>query len=266
VFGLARALRRRGAAGPATLDALLALCAGAALAYVCNTIPLGVEHGIRQSTFALIAGVPAAVLAAGSLVPSAALYMGAAVPLVLALLFAPALGQRIFYAARLHTIAGLSPEFFRSVGRAMKAGLSPVGAQWMRAAQASIPPGAPMMVFGTHPHHLDFARNPVYVAMKLGIAAFGPELNSGTGLAPARTAEMLQKHGVRYVVWQTRGLMFWDDFVAWHLRSTIPGDARIARHMNGFLRSLERLAASHPVIHDEEGLIVIDLGPPGPAR
>jgi hypothetical protein len=129
---------------------------------------------------------------------------------------------------------------------------------WVRKAQARIPPGEPFLALIACPFDLLFARNPVLMASEFGLASPWMELPMDADAETIR--KFLHRRGIRYVIWQVKAGMQTDEQLIARLRNPYPIDRRLARTLLSFRQSLAGLTRASRLLHFDDGLIVIDIG------
>ena len=130
-----------------------------------------------------------------------------------------------------------------------------------RALQAAVPAGAPLVVLLDQPAYLDYARNRIINVDTPGYASYAPGLPYFRGSEPV--AAYLRGHGLRHVAF-VRGdhSRYFYRRELWLAR--IQFDAELWRVVGAYIVDLldtfADLATRYPVLHDEDGLVVVDLG------
>jgi hypothetical protein len=257
--GAIRYLRASSEADRQRLLPLLALCGGAAVAYLVNSLPYDVPHAVRYSAPVLLAGAAAGILLIGFMLPRPiARAAGIGLAAGAAILLAGVSGDRARNALHERTVLSYPgrelPQFAFLTGW----GLSREVQEWVRKAQAATRPGEPILALIACPYDLLFARNPVLVASEFGLSTpwIGVPLDADAG----EIRRFLLGHGVRYVVWQVRAGMQTDEQLRSRLGNPYPVDRRLALNLLSFRRSLAELTRASGAIHFDDGLIVLDLG------
>lgn len=251
--------------------ALVALCAAAAVTYIPNAIIYGVEQGVRYSMPGLLAGLGAAVLLAGGLssrslgpearkpvIPVRMVILVTVVPAAMAFLFSSALAQRMYNAVFQHTVVSFADDGVMADYTAWATG--PQAQQLLRTAQAHTLAGERILAVVSYPHHLYFARNPIFVASEVGLTTGWLDLPLDAD--GPRLQRFLRTRGVRYVIWQTGNGRIKDE--ALYLLAAYPMERRPARYMLSFRRSLSQLAGVAKIAYRDDSFVVMDLAPLSP--
>jgi hypothetical protein len=135
------------------------------------------------------------------------------------------------------------------------------------AMQATVPAGAPLLVMLDDPAFLDFARNPIANLDVPGFASPGRQMPSFTG-AEAMRAYLLDE-GFRYVAFvrpESSRYAFRRGFWVWRLFNDTPFFQAMSAYAVDTTDSFVELATKSRVLHDANGLVVLDLeAPHGPA-
>jgi hypothetical protein len=136
---------------------------------------------------------------------------------------------------------------------------SPVAASYRRL-QAAVPPGATMLVLLDQPYLLDFSRNRIFNLDMPGLASPAPGIPCFRG--PEPVADYLTRLGIRYVAFvenahstylYRRDIWFehlYDPDVIWRV---------FAPYMIDVMDNLARLAETRVHLHDEAGMVLLDL-------
>lgn len=244
--------------GRRRLIPILVLCWAAIAAYLLNTIPYEPSHAVRYSTPALMVGIAVAVLLAGRLIPrGAGIVVILAVPFVIGLAFAAAISSRVHSHLAFRSTLSLPEGAMRNFGRYTDWALSTEAMLWVRKAQARVPPGERTLAFIALPHHLFFARNPVLVASEPGLAM--PWLRLPIDADAEGIRRFLQRHGVRYVIWQIGNGTKPDEQLQEQLEGTYPIVRRQALGVLSLRKSLAELARISERLHEDDGLFVIRI-------
>ncbi|HVK72634.1 MAG TPA: hypothetical protein VM734_04915 [Kofleriaceae bacterium] len=132
-----------------------------------------------------------------------------------------------------------------------------------RRLQATVPAGAPLVVMLDQPAYLDYARNDIINLDTPGYASFAPGLPFFRGAEPV--AAYFRSHGLRYLAF-VRGdhsryfyrRQFWldrllKDVEIWRIEGAYLVDA---------IDNLTELAQRYPVLHEEAGMVLVDLAAP----
>lgn len=134
------------------------------------------------------------------------------------------------------------------------------------ALQAAIPAGERVLIMLDDPQYLDFARNRIFNLDTPGYASPKPGLPAFAGAAALRA--YLRGQGIRYVAFvrSERSRYFYRrPFWLWRIFN----DAEIFQTMSAYtldaIDSLATLATETEVLHDEDGLVALDLGADVPA-
>jgi len=129
------------------------------------------------------------------------------------------------------------------------------------ALQASAPAGARLLVMLDDPAHLDFGRNPIANLDTPGYASPGPGLPAFAGPEALRT--YLLGEGIRHVAFvrsEHSRYFYRRPFWIWRIFN----DAEIFQVMSAYtldaIDSLAALATTSTVLHDVDGLVMLDLG------
>ena len=255
IWSLAFLCLRRNATAPHRRFALGVLAGAAAgvLAYfvlVPLTAPLtgGYYTGVRYAIPFLLATAPIVIVPAAALALASRRRLAAGFPIVAALAvaiaFAPSLLGRVRQGFDVGTMlaypAGRTPLYLR-FNRFM---LSPENTQQIRALQAKVPAGEPLVAWIKAPFQLDYRRNPI-----LGVTASG--LAAPWARLPA---------GARYVLWQFRGYAVQG---LDHYESVLhaPGayDRLQAARAIAFIRALKDMAAKSTVVFIDDAFALLRL-------
>ncbi|HVP69018.1 MAG TPA: hypothetical protein VMT17_17345 [Anaeromyxobacteraceae bacterium] len=225
----------------------VAACAGSlVLVFVVGPQYAGREVGLRYSVPFLLGGAaPAALLALGALPGPARAAVAGSVAAV-ALAFAPSAFGRWRQALEHRTVlAYRGASGYRPY---VEYAISDAARDRLRALQATVPEGAPLLAWVNWPFHLDLARNPTTVIEPTSFGMPWAHL-------PA---------GVRYLLWQRRG---YATRSPGYLASVAAGPGRQERRTALRIRALgielERLAASGSTLAQDGEFVVVDLGPAG---
>ena len=218
----------------------------------------------------LLAGLGCAVLLAGgfcsrspdrevrkSVIPARMVILVTVVPTAMAFLFSSALAQRIYNAAVLRTAVSF-PVDDGVMANYTAWATGPQAQQLLRVAQARTRPGERILAMVSFPHHLYFARNPIFIASELGLTTGWLDLPldaDGPGMQ-----RFLRARGVRYVIWQTGNGRIKDE--ALYLLVTYPLERRVARYMLSFRKSLAGLAGASTIVNRDDSFVVMDLASP----
>lgn len=134
------------------------------------------------------------------------------------------------------------------------------------ALQASIPAGERVLIMLDDPQYLDFARNRIFNLDTPGYASPKPGLPAFAGAQALRA--YLRGQGIRYVAFvrSERSRYFYRrPFWLWRIFN----DAEIFQTMSAYtldaIDTLATLATETQVLHDENGLVALDLGSDVPA-
>lgn len=134
------------------------------------------------------------------------------------------------------------------------------------ALQASIPAGERVLIMLDDPQYLDFARNRIFNLDTPGYASPKPRLPAFAGAQALRA--YLRGQGIRYVAFvrSERSRYFYRrPFWLWRIFN----DAEIFQTMSAYtldaIDTLATLATETQVLHDENGLVALDLGSDVPA-
>ena len=134
------------------------------------------------------------------------------------------------------------------------------------ALQAAIPAGERVLIMLDDPQHLDFARNRIFNLDTPGYASPKPGLPAFAGSKALRA--YLRGQGIRYVAFvrSDRSRYFYRrPFWLWRIFN----DAEIFQTMSAYtldaIDALATLATETKVLHDEDGLVALDLGEDVPA-
>ena len=239
--------------------ALIAVCGAAGAALVFNTaVVADVHHAMRYSLPAMLAGIPAATLLLGWVLPrTTASIVAVAIPCAIAVLMADMVRFRVsnvieFRSALVHPAEDM-PQY-----RAITDwGFSREAADWTRRAQAHTLAGEGVVVFIAFPHHLLFARNRVFLTTEFGWTA--PWLRLPARPDAERLRRFLREHGARYLIWQFGAGMKPDAHLELQLESAVSPQRLAGRTLLDLRRAVRDLASQGGVIYAEQELIVIDL-------
>jgi hypothetical protein len=131
------------------------------------------------------------------------------------------------------------------------------------AMQAAVPSGARLAVLVDDPAYLDFTRNRIANLDTPGFASPSPQLPSFRGAEPIRA--YLVQQGYRYLAFvrsDRSRYFFRRDFWLWRIFH----DSELFQIMSAYvldtIDSFSELATTTKVLHDADGLVVLDLGSP----
>lgn len=129
--------------------------------------------------------------------------------------------------------------------------------------QSTVPAGARLAVMLDDPAYLDFARNDIANLDTPGFASPAPGLPAFRG--PDALAAYFRTQGIRYVAFvrsESSRYFYRRGFWVWRLFN----DAEMFQTMSAYaidmIDSLTSLATSTTVLHDQSGLVALDLGTP----
>jgi hypothetical protein len=258
--GVAAAVAVR-ARGPQVATAAVAFAAavGGVAVYLVNGSLFEAETAVRYAAPVLVAVAPIALTWLVTGPGRARLAAGLAATLVLAVLFGPALDQRVRRIAVLHS--GVSWPIDAAYRTYMAFALDGPARAAVRAAQDAVPAGAPLMAYIATPFWLDLERNPVTTVAEPGLANPWVELPERGGAEAF--LKWLHGQGIRYLMVQYTGLPVkgTQEYID-ALGSQHPHYRKIARRNLAFRRAVEALAQRVPTIHRAGDLGVLDTGPP----
>ncbi len=232
---------------------LVALCGVAGTTYVISTIPFDIAHAVRYSAPVLLAGLAVAVLLAAHL---RAVVVALCIPFAIALLFADTIRDRALKALDYRTTLA-EPGDMREFAAYTAWSLGDGTQAWVRKAQAQTKAGERILALIACPHHLLFARNPVFVASEFGLTM--PWLGVPLRADAAELRRFLRDRGIRYVIWQIGAGVKTDERLRLQLEGGYGEERRLAVYLLSFRESLAELTHSSHVVHRDDGLIVIDL-------
>jgi hypothetical protein len=131
------------------------------------------------------------------------------------------------------------------------------------AMQATIPSGASVAVLLDDPAYLDFARNTIFNLDTPGYASPAPQLPMFVGAEAVRAYFLSQ--GVRYLAF-VRGnysrYMFRREFWLWRIYHDVELFQVMSAYIVNALDNFTELAASSMILHDVDGLVVVNLERP----
>jgi len=250
-------LHRRAVAAKGMLEAA-ALCLAAAMTFVASTVPFDIPHAVRYSAPVLAAGAPVAMLLAGRAAGRFGTAAGVVLVAALGVAFGASLMQRTEKLAAWRTTLA-EPGDMQAFVAYTAWSLGADTRDWVRRAQAHVPPGERVFALIACPHDLLFARNPVYVGSEFGVTM--PWLDLPLDADAATLRRFLEQRGVRYVIWQIGAGMKSDERLQQQLTADYPEERRLARYLLSFRHSLAQLTRASRVLHQEDGLTVLEVSP-----